>query len=50
MTWTQRRVDREERNDVFAAWGPKKSGTLVASSVLRDSSSDDDVVLVSGES
>ena len=43
-----KKVDRQERNDVFATWGPKKSGTLVASSVLRDSSSDDDVILVSG--
>ena len=29
--------------------GPTKSGTLVASSVLRDSTSDDDVVLVSAQ-
>ena len=35
---------RQERDDVFATWGSKKSGTLVASSVLRDSSSGDDVV------
>ena len=28
----------------------RRGGTLVASSVLRDSSSDDDVVLVSGHS
>ena len=33
-----RRVDRQERNDVFATWRPKKSGTLVASFVLRDQS------------
>ena len=29
---------------MFATWGPKKSGTLVANSVLRDSRSGDDVV------
>ena len=44
MTWTQGRVDRQERDDVFATWRSKKSGTLVASSVLRDNSSDDDAV------
>ena len=33
MTWTQRRVGRQERNEVFATWG-SKSGTLVATSVL----------------
>ena len=49
MTWAHGRVDRQESDDVFATWEPQKSGTLVASSVLRDSSSDDDVVLVSGQ-
>ena len=44
MTWTQRRVDRQERDDVLATWGSEKSGTMVVSSVLRDSSSGDDVV------
>ena len=44
VMWTRRRVDRQERDDVFAAWRSKRSGTLVASSVTRDSSSGDDVV------
>ena len=36
-------VDRQERDDALATWGPQKSGTMV-SSVLRDSSSGHDVV------
>ena len=37
-------VDRQERDDVFATRGSENSCTLLASSVLRDSSSGDDVV------
>ena len=40
----KKKVDRQERDDVLATWRSKKSGTMVASSVLRDSSSGDDVV------
>ena len=44
MTWTQRRVDRQKRGDVLATWESKKSGTMVASSMLRYSSRSDDFV------
>ena len=44
MAWTPGRVDRQERDDVFATWGSKKTCTLVAGSVLRDSGSGNDVV------
>ena len=44
MTWIQGRVDRQERDDVFATRGSKNYCTPVTSSVLRDSSSGDDVV------
>ena len=44
MTWTRERVDRQERDDVFATWGSENSCTPVTSSALRDSISGDDVV------
>ena len=39
-----RRRDERRRDDVSATWGSRNSCTLVTSSVLRDSSSGDDVV------